>query len=43
MLTGSAPKPGCSAAVPLVSVIDPPDVMRGPNTRTAVSAPTNRV
>ena len=43
MLTGSAPKPGCSAAVPLVNVIDPPVVMRGANTRTAVSAPTKRV
>jgi len=26
MLTGNAPKPGCSAAVPLVSVIDPPGI-----------------
>jgi len=43
MLTGRAPNPGCSAAVPLVGVIDPPAVMRGANTRTAVSAPTKRV
>ena len=42
-LTGSAPNPGCQAAVPLVSVIEPPSRRRGPKTRTALSAPMNRV
>lgn len=40
---GSTPRSGLSAAVPLVSVIDPPAVMRGAKARTDSSCPANRV
>ncbi|AMD54294.1 hypothetical protein ATO49_07520 [Mycolicibacterium fortuitum subsp. fortuitum DSM 46621 = ATCC 6841 = JCM 6387] len=43
MAVGSTPSPGFSAAVPLVSVTEPPAVILGANSRTACNWPTKRV